>query len=50
MPENIKKQYQYFTEGNISKIQDAGYKQNFYSLEDAVSDYITNYLSGKKYL
>jgi len=44
MPENLINQYQYFTQANMLKIKRLGYKNNFYSLEDGVSDYVNNYL------
>ena len=44
MPENLINQYQYFTQADIIKIKKSGYKNNFYSLEDGVSDYVNNYL------
>lgn len=44
MPEDIKDKYQYFTEANMQKLFDVGYKTSFTPLEDAVSDYIKNYL------
>jgi ADP-L-glycero-D-manno-heptose 6-epimerase len=50
MPDNLKDQYQYFTEANIEKIRSAGYKNEITSLEDAVRDYVVNYLSKDKYL
>jgi len=34
----------------MQKLIDAGYKQAFTSLEDGVSDYVTNYLSKNAYL
>ena len=40
MPLNIKNQYQYVTEANISNIRQAGYKDKFYSIEEGISDYI----------
>ncbi len=45
MPEDIRDKYQYFTEANMKKLKDAGYKEKFYSLEDGVGDYVKNYLS-----
>lgn len=45
MPEDIRETYQYFTEANMDKLRSAGYQQDFYSLEDAVADYVQNYLS-----
>jgi ADP-L-glycero-D-manno-heptose 6-epimerase len=48
-PQDIRDKYQYFTEADMSKIKAAGYTKSFYSLEDGVTDYVTNYLSGKAY-
>ena len=46
MPEELKDQYQYFTEANLSKLRsNLGYNKDFYSIEDAVQDYVSNYLS-----
>lgn len=46
MPENIRSQYQYFTEADISQLRNkVGYKAPFYSLEEGVDDYVRNYLS-----
>src|SRR5205085_1443913 len=44
MPEDIRDKYQYFTEANMQKLKDAGYKDEFYSLEKGVDDYVRNYL------
>ncbi len=44
MPENIQKQYQYFTEAEMTKLRSAGYTKPFQKLEDSVSDYAGNYL------
>jgi ADP-L-glycero-D-manno-heptose 6-epimerase len=49
MPEDIRDKYQYFTEANMKKLQDAGYSGPFYSLEKGVDDYVRNYLSKGKY-
>ena len=40
MPENLKKQYQYFTQANITKIKKAGYNKPITSLEEAVKSYV----------
>lgn len=48
MPEDIRDKYQYFTEANMQKLQHAGYKEKFYSLEEGVDDYVRNYLSAGK--
>ena len=49
MPEDIRSTYQYFTEASMQKLRDAGYKEEFYSLEDGVGDYVRNYLAGEKF-
>lgn len=43
-PEDIRDKYQYFTEANMSKLREAGYTNDFYSLEEGVKDYVQNYL------
>lgn len=45
MPLDIRETYQYFTEASMEKLIAAGYKNNFYSLEDGVGDYVQHYLS-----
>jgi ADP-L-glycero-D-manno-heptose 6-epimerase len=49
MPEDIRDKYQYFTEADMNKLQDAGYNEKFYSLEDGVGDYVKNYLLKNEY-
>jgi ADP-L-glycero-D-manno-heptose 6-epimerase len=44
MPDNIKDQYQYFTEANMNKLRAAGYDKPFSTLEEGVQDYVANYL------
>lgn len=48
-PIDIRDKYQYFTEANIKKLVEAGYKKPFTSLEEGVTDYVKNYLVGHKY-
>ena len=48
MPEDIRDKYQYFTEANMQKLKDAGYTNEFYSLEEGVGDYVRNYLAAGK--
>lgn len=48
MPEDIRDKYQYFTEANMDKLKEAGYLDDFFSLEDGVFDYVKNYLSEDK--
>ncbi len=45
MPEQLRGKYQYFTEGNLSKIKKAGYALPQYTLEEGVADYVKSYLS-----
>jgi len=49
MPEDIRDKYQYFTEADMNKLQEAGYKESFSSLEEGVRDYVKNYLLKKEY-
>lgn len=46
MPEQIRPNYQYFTEADMARLRAAGYTDQFYSLEDGVKDYIQTYLLG----
>jgi ADP-L-glycero-D-manno-heptose 6-epimerase len=48
-PIDIRDKYQYFTEANMTKLKNAGYKKEFYSLEDGIRDYVQNYLREKNY-
>lgn len=48
-PEDIREKYQYFTEANMDKLRNIGYKEAFYSLEEGVEDYVRNYLITKTY-
>jgi ADP-L-glycero-D-manno-heptose 6-epimerase len=44
-PPAIRPNYQYFTQATIGKLRQAGYTAPFTSLEDAVRDYVTQYLA-----
>lgn len=44
MPEKLQPKYQYFTEAKMDKLREAGYIQEFYSLENGIRDYVQNYL------
>ena len=44
MPDSIRDKYQYFTEANLSRLRAAGYTAPVIRLEDAVTDYVRNYL------
>jgi ADP-L-glycero-D-manno-heptose 6-epimerase len=50
MPDSIRNQYQYFTQADITKLRKAGYKKQITSLENAIKDYVQNYLQNNKYL
>ena len=45
MPMDLRGRYQYYTQADMKKLRDAGYSQEFYSLEEGVKDYVQNYLS-----
>jgi ADP-L-glycero-D-manno-heptose 6-epimerase len=44
MPEAIRGSYQYFTEGDIGRLQRAGYNGGFTALEEAVGIYVRGFL------
>jgi ADP-L-glycero-D-manno-heptose 6-epimerase len=50
MPDAIRDKYQYFTQANLARLRAAGYKAPVTSLEDAVADYVRNYLVTNKRL
>lgn len=43
-PDDLRGKYQYYTCANIEKLRNIGYQMPFYSLEDGIDDYLTNYL------
>jgi ADP-L-glycero-D-manno-heptose 6-epimerase len=45
MPDNLRNQYQYFTEANMNRWLGVGMSSPKWSLEEGVQDYIQNYLS-----
>lgn len=45
MPENLREKYQYFTRADISKLRNTGYLRKHYPFDNAVKDYVCNYLS-----
>lgn len=45
MPASLVEKYQDFTEADISKIRKAGYKKKMMTVDEAVFDYVTNYLN-----
>lgn len=48
-PEDIRDNYQYFTEASMKKLIDQGYKTPFHTLEQGIEDYVKNYLIPGKY-
>ncbi len=40
MPEPLRKQYQYFTQADLTKLRKAGYNKPFRELEEAVKEYV----------
>lgn len=50
MPESIRNQYQYYTCADITKLRKAGYKKEITPLEDAIKNYVQNYLQNDRYL
>ena len=44
MPETIRDKYQYFTQADVRKLLATGYDKQITPLEDAVRDYVVNYL------
>lgn len=44
MPESINKSYQYYTKAEMNKLRENGYSTEVTPLEDAVIDYVKNYL------
>lgn len=49
-PADIRDKYQYFTEANMQKLINQGYDIPFYTLEEGIADYVTNYLIDTKYI
>lgn len=50
MNENIKNQYQNFTQADITKLRQTGYKKEFFDFKNAIDDYIKGYLITNSYL
>ena len=50
IPEDIGDKYQYYTQADTRRLIEAGYHGGFQTLEEAVGDYVSNYLNGKNYL
>jgi len=50
MPDSIKNHYQYYTQAQMKKLKKAGYNKKTTSIEDAVKDYVQNYLKTDQHL
>jgi ADP-L-glycero-D-manno-heptose 6-epimerase len=50
MPVELRNQYQYFTQADMSKLKKALPKFKFMELEEAVDDYVRNHLRTERYL
>ena len=48
-PIDIRDNYQYYTEAEMTKVFNAGYEEEFYTLEEAIKIYIQDFLKEKKY-
>jgi ADP-L-glycero-D-manno-heptose 6-epimerase len=47
-PEDIRDKYQYFTEADMTKLRNAGYTNDFFTLENGIDTYVKNFLLEKK--
>ncbi|HKP69755.1 MAG TPA: ADP-glyceromanno-heptose 6-epimerase [Pyrinomonadaceae bacterium] len=50
MPEHLRDRYQYHTQADLTRIRAAGYAAETTTLNDAVRDYVRNYLIPRKHL
>jgi ADP-L-glycero-D-manno-heptose 6-epimerase len=50
MPEQLRNKYQYHTQADLTRLRDAGYIAETTPLNDAVRDYVRNYLIPRKQL
>ncbi len=50
MPENIKRQYQYYTKAKMEKLFSTGYKKTITEFKIAIEEYVKKYLIPNKYL
>ena len=50
MPESMRDHYQYYTQADMTSLLKAGYEKKTISLEDAIKDYVQNYLQKNAYL
>ena len=50
LPPDLQGRYQYFTQAEMGKLRRAGYNEEFTSLEEAINDYVRNYLLKGRFL
>ena len=50
MPEALRPKYQYYTCADISRLREAGYTAPITPLDEAVADYVRNYLQPRLHL
>jgi ADP-L-glycero-D-manno-heptose 6-epimerase len=50
MPENLRDKYQYHTQADLTRLRNAGYTAETTPVDEAVADYVRNYLIPGKYL
>lgn len=48
-PKDIRDTYQYFTEADMSKLKSIGYERPFHTLEEAIEDYVKQFLQKDAY-
>jgi ADP-L-glycero-D-manno-heptose 6-epimerase len=49
-PIDIRDKYQYFTEAKMEKLQEAGFAEPFYTLEEGIEEYVQEFLiSGRSF-
>ncbi|MEG1555373.1 MAG: ADP-glyceromanno-heptose 6-epimerase [Bacteroidales bacterium] len=48
IPKDIRDQYQYYTQADMSKMRKVGYRKSFTSLENGVKNYVKKYLAADK--
>ncbi len=49
MPADIRNTYQYYTQAQMDKIRHTGYREEMFSLEEGIDDYVRNFLSVQRY-
>jgi ADP-L-glycero-D-manno-heptose 6-epimerase len=48
-PDDLRGKYQYYTCADIRKLRSIGYNNPFFSLEEGIEDYVSNYLSQRSF-